>query len=402
MALVGSYFNIINQRLGAGYTVTVEYDVNNTETGTIEPFDVQFYLSDNPWISANDLLLKTDTVEQLDDDNFTTKINLPEVGNPVWSQAGPYYLGMIVNGEENNTEQVLGVDYDEFNIDVNFSSLPDLRSDFFDVLNEPLTKGSQFFATLTLENSSPVPAQQFEVGVYLSDNNYFSTNDKLLQTLTINNIEGNSTTQRNGKLTLPAPEDPFWSDDQETYYVGVILDPNNLVAEDNEANNVNQALDLGLELEDGLFLDYDDVEITNPQPPTTPPDLSGSLFDVIQEPLNAGDEFQVRFAVDNIEAGSADAFNVDFYLSKNDTFWTPGDDLLLGTTTVDGLAGNSSTGEIVETLTLPGIEDTFWSGTATYYVGMIINGDNPINEVNLANNLNQGLFLDYDDVNIVI
>jgi len=402
VALVGSYFNIINQRLGAGYTVTVEYDVNNTETGTIEPFDVQFYLSDNPWISANDLLLKTDTVEQLDDDNFTTKINLPEVGNPVWSQAGPYYLGMIVNGEENNTEQVLGVDYDEFNIDVNFSSLPDLRSDFFDVLNEPLTKGSQFFATLTLENSSPVPAQQFEVGVYLSDNNYFSTNDKLLQTLTINNIEGNSTTQRNGKLTLPAPEDPFWSDDQETYYVGVILDPNNLVAEDNEANNVNQALDLGLELEDGLFLDYDDVEITNPQPPTTPPDLSGSLFDVIQEPLNAGDEFQVRFAVDNIEAGSADAFNVDFYLSKNDTFWTPGDDLLLGTTTVDGLAGNSSTGEIVETLTLPGIEDTFWSGTATYYVGMIINGDNPINEVNLANNLNQGLFLDYDDVNIVI
>ncbi|WP_254568931.1 Calx-beta domain-containing protein, partial [Oscillatoria sp. HE19RPO] len=88
-------------------------------------------------------------------------------------------------------------------------------------------------------------------------------------------------------------------------------------------------------------------------------DLSGEYFNVIQEPLKAGESFDSQFRIQNTEASDAGAFNVGFYLSTDSNITTS--DKFLGNHYLSGLAGNSDTGTLVKNLTLPGASDGIWS-----------------------------------------
>ena len=124
--------------------------------------------------------------------------------------------------------------------------------------------------------------------------------------------------------------------------------------------------------------------------------LKTSSFNVVQEPLDTGDSFTVDFNIQNTEAGSAGPFDVNFYISTNDIISAA--DQFLGSYTVNGLAGNSSTGTLSSTFTLPTAGSSFWNGDATYYIGMIVDEADVINETNESDNRNQGEFIDYDGV----
>ncbi|MEQ9614642.1 MAG: CARDB domain-containing protein, partial [Algiphilus sp.] len=97
-------------------------------------------------------------------------------------------------------------------------------------------------------------------------------------------------------------------------------------------------------------------------------DLSGSDFNVTPQPLDAGDSFDIDFDITNT-GSSAGAFDVSFYLSSNNTISTV--DHLLGSTTINGLAGNN-TGSFTTSLNLPGVNHSVWDlyGDDTYYIGM--------------------------------
>ncbi|MEQ8959595.1 MAG: CARDB domain-containing protein, partial [Coleofasciculus sp. C2-GNP5-27] len=140
--------------------------------------------------------------------------------------------------------------------------------------------------------------------------------------------------------------------------------------------------------------DYDDVAINN----TQLADLSGLDFDVTPEPLDAGDSFDIDFDITNT-GSSAGAFDVSFYLSSNNTISTT--DHLLGSATINGLAGNS-TGSFTTSLNLPGVNHSFWDlyGDDTYYIGMRVDSGSDVTEVNETNNSNVGFLFDYDDVAI--
>ncbi len=76
---------------------------------------------------------------------------------------------------------------------------------------------------------------QVEIGIYLSRDTNFSTSDRLLSTLVASgSIQGVSTF-----VNLPSLNDAYWNDDG-TYYIGTIVDPNNQVFETDEFNNSNQ------------------------------------------------------------------------------------------------------------------------------------------------------------------
>ncbi|NER82555.1 MAG: S8 family serine peptidase [Leptolyngbya sp. SIO1D8] len=131
------------------------------------------------------------------------------------------------------------------------------------------------------------------------------------------------------------------------------------------------------------------------------PDLFGSYFNVINEPLDTGDLFTTEFVISNSQANQSGTFEVDFYLSDNSTISTS--DFYLGRYTVTNVVGNSSTGTLTKSLRLPSREDNFWDGNAngtTFYIGMIVDADDDVDEANEANNRNNGFIDDYDDTSI--
>ena len=133
-------------------------------------------------------------------------------------------------------------------------------------------------------------------------------------------------------------------------------------------------------------------------------DLVGTAFDVVQEPLNAGDSFDASFRVKNNffnnRAANAGAFRVGFYLSTDSTVTTG--DRALGFYDVSSLNAGYEVIQIAR-LGLPGATDGFWSGgNQTYYIGMVVDSLNAVIEGNESNNANTGLGKDFDDVVITV
>ncbi|MFP4578568.1 MAG: CARDB domain-containing protein, partial [Coleofasciculus sp.] len=154
-----------------------------------------------------------------------------------------------------------------------------------------------------------------------------------------------------------------------------------------EANHHPGAVTLGIFEDLGWIINF--------QPQS---DLWGWDFNVTPEPLDAGDSFDIDFDITNT-GGSAGAFDVSFYLSSNDLITTV--DHFLGSTTINGLAGNS-TGSFTKSLNLPGVNHSFWDlyGDDTYYIGMRVDSGSDVTETNETNNSNVGFLFDYDDVAI--
>ena len=138
---------------------------------------------------------------------------------------------------------------------------------------------------------------------------------------------------------------------------------------------------------------WDDV------PPAGSVDLSGYYFDVLDEPLYAGDSFEVDFEVLNSGSQSVSTFDVGFYISTDSTIESS--DYDLGSYSISDLSANSSTGAIITNFSLPQSDEPFWSGAGEYYIGMIVDPDNTISETDEENNANQGEFLDLDPVEIL-
>ncbi len=70
--------------------------------------------------------------------------------------------------------------------------------------------------------------------------------------------------------------------------------------------------------------------------------------------------------------------------------------------TVSALNAYSATTTLSKILTLPGATDSFWSGSKTYYIGMIVDADGSISESNETNNANTGTGWDWKDTYVTI
>jgi CARDB len=279
--------------------------------------------------------------------------------------------------------------------DIIFPFKPDLSGKFFDIVQEPLKSGDSFNLNFEIKNTGLANAGGFWADFYLSSDNNISnapgSSDTLLGYQWISGLAIGSTTGLLSKnLTLPDATSPIWdSIGNGTYYVGVISDALKNVAESNESNNAST----------GWFVDYDDVFVTAFPPGV---DLSGQYFNVVQEPLNAGDNFDVNFEVKNTGSDNATGFWADFYLSADsdisNTFGSG--DVLLGYQWIPSLAGGSTTGSLTKNLYLPNASHPIWDsiGDGTYYVGMISDALGSVTETNESNNDSTAEFVDYDGV----
>ena len=380
----------------AGGTTRINFKVQNSGFIGSGTFKVGFYISKiaDP---NNRIFLDTRTFTNLNaltiSELNTIDIKLPDAGNAFWNGDTNYYIGMAIDtdnqvfesNELNNIFVGREIDYDV--ISVTGTRLSNLTGTLFDVKPEPLSAGSKFNFNFTIANLGGATNAPIEVSFYLSkDKNISALDDKFLTRTIVSTLDANSNTivmNLLNDLILPGTDDPYWTGDG-TYYVGMIIDPNNKIIESNEFDNRNV----------GLALDYDDVIINK----TQSSNLRAKSFDVNPEPLKAGSKFNFDFNIENLGSASTGTSTVSFYLSTDRNITSS--DKLLVTATIDGLKGKSSTGilNMVNDLVLPGINDPFWTGDGTYYVGMVVDSGNVVAESNELDNSNQGLTIDIDDV----
>src|SRR5438046_1290081 len=116
-------------------------------------------------------------------------------------------------------------------------------------------------------------------------------------------------------------------------------------------------------------------------------DLFGSFLDA---PAAAapGSTIDVNYEITNGGPENTPDFHVNWYLSANATI--SGSDTLLGGADL-AVAGNSSTGHLPKSLTLPAANDPFWQSISggNFYIGMLIDTTNTVDETSESNNSNR-------------
>jgi Ca2+-binding RTX toxin-like protein len=394
-AVPGAFPNLVT----AGGTARINFRVQNNGFVSSGTFAVGFYISKIGSPSSDYVYLDTRTftnLEALSISNLSTiDIKLPDAGNAFWSGIGDgdYYIGMAIDtnnqviesNESNNQSVGRLIDYDVITVS-GTQKKPNLTGKLFDVRPEPLNAGDKFNFDFDIANLGGPTGKDIEVAFYLSKDRNITTTDKFLIRTTLAALQANSSTGTRfmiDDLTLPGVGDAYWSGDG-TYFMGMIIDPDNKIIESNEFDNSNM----------GFLVDYDDVIING----TQRANLRGKSFDVKPEPLKAGSQFNFDFNIENVGGAATGAFTVSFYLS-NDRNITSADKLLT-TTTIANLNAKSSTDirKMVDDLILPGINDSYWTGDGTYYVGMVVDSTNSVLETNEFDNSNLGLTIDIDDV----
>ena len=377
--LFGSFLDVVQEPLGAGDTFDLNFAVANDEADAVPPFEVQFYLSTNEAISTNDLFLGSRTVIGLGGNTNTgtlsKSLTLPPLGDSVWSAAeDAYYVGMFIDvadeisevDESNNRNMGEFQDFDAVDIDAddpyepnrslatayNISSQEQIRLSAIDGLatqwNEDwyqidITPG---YERLTVDLTFTDSQGDINLQVVDTSGNVWATAASTTNNETLDTV-------------LPAAG---------TWYLRVY--------HGNQGNTYD--------------LLWDD---TAPRI-----DLRGSAIDIAGDTLHAGSTVSVDFTVINEKQDAVPEFDVAFYLSPDSTITTG--DYYLGSHAVSGMGGYSLGGTLTTTLTLPGANESIYSGSGTYYIGMRVDDPDVITETNEVNNSNLGLAIDVDSLTI--
>ncbi len=403
-------FDVLSDEAAVSGTVDIEFNVANISQGSSDPFSVSFFISDNDFISTNDFLLGTYEVsEGLAGGISSTGIisqtfTLPDISEEFWRFIGDgtYRIGAIVDAadevdeylEGNNSNLGVGIDTDIVFVDeVPFA---DLVSESFAVVPDfEVEAGEEVTIEFSVANHRSTAAGSFEVEVYLSNNDFISTNDLLVGTVDVSGLAGDSSTGIiQTTITLPDANDPFW--DQPIFgtpHLGILIDPDNEVTEFSQLNNNNQ----------GQGIDNEAIDLI------LEADLFGTSFNVVPEgTLISGEDFEVTYEVSNQGTVAAEFSATNFFLLSEEYFnnnsaISPEDTndpdsgliFLFGDTTSNSLdiPGRTSTGELSIELSLP--DDL---ATGTYFVGALHDQFNEIAESNEFNNSLTGEFLDFEEV----
>jgi len=128
-------------------------------------------------------------------------------------------------------------------------------------------------------------------------------------------------------------------------------------------------------------------------------DLAGTAFDV-PAAMGPGDTFTVAWDTTNEGPSHSGLFHWNFVISTDTTI---GDELdkTIGTWFTTGLGSEASWSWVYE-LTLPDEDDPWWSEDGTYYVGVVADSTELIDELDETNNAGLGIGLDYDAVAITL
>lgn len=123
-----------------------------------------------------------------------------------------------------------------------YDAKPDLIAASFDILQSNARPGNSISVQFSVMNKGQALAAASNVSFYLSTDSTITTTDRLLGTTSIPLFNGYLTSNLfNTTLTLPGFGEGIWYGNGN-YFIGMIVDSGNTIAETNESNNINQGL----------------------------------------------------------------------------------------------------------------------------------------------------------------
>ena len=318
---------------------------------------VGFYLSNDNAISSGDIFIGAVTIPGLNAGqtatmgSFTIDVDFLNLAN------GTYTIGFIVDynnlvGESNENDNN-GCSYEQKLIIQN--GKPNLVCDY---AGEVAVVGTKIdISWLRVKNDGNAKAGATRVGYYLSTDQHFTTSDYFIGSSNLPELSAYAVANVTpfsldvSGLNIPAG----------SYFVGVIIDDTNKIAESNESDN------------NTCSFSHPKVTIASPKPNLTCVNL-GELT------VNGSSVHISWSKIQNTGGSTSNSTKVGYYLST-DTHFTPSD-FLIGTAELPALLSG-------EVKTLPSFNtnlDYFGLPSGTYYVGIFIDPTYLVTESNENDN----------------
>ncbi|MEL6431542.1 MAG: CARDB domain-containing protein [Planctomycetota bacterium] len=344
----------------AGGTIDVSHVVTNVGVEASGSFRVGVYLSSDPVVTASDFLLGQRPVTGLTvgaSDSASGTVTVPTI-----VPSGVWYVGVLADDQGAVTEM------DEFNngasapatLSVSTAPLPDLVPTLFTIGQVAVDAGQPFTVNDAVLNQGPTAAQAFQVGVFLSEDAEIDpAQDVLAGTRTIAALAaGASDPAGPWAVTVPG------NTPGGTYFVGVLVDSADFVAESSESNNALVAT-AQIDVTVPPLPDLVVTAFTTPGPSTV--DADGTA------PLG------LQFDVVNTGVVPAPATTATVYLSPDAAISFS--DIALGSVDVPALDVGAGAGRTTN-LTVPG-----GIPSGSYRVGLWIDATELVPELDEGNNL---------------
>ncbi len=344
-----------------GESVTFTYSVQNYGTVAAGPSVTGIYLSTDSIITASDTLLAIDPVAEVAAGSSSAES--VSVIIPATLDTGYYYIGAIVDygnafserSETNNSSRSVA-------LTVTSPPLPDLDPSLNALTaGNTAQKGKPFTLDYKVYNYGNAAAGTSTSGIYLSTDGAITTSDTLLTTDAVAAIAAGSSSSESVSVTIPGALATG------TYYIGVIADYNNAIAERNETNNPSEKLTL--KVIDPIPCDLALVDV---------PALDGAW-------VLKGGTAVLTYRISNLVPDWSGPSVTGIYLSTDSTITTS--DALLTTDMAFTYSSGTWSSEKVNVV----IPDTIAAGK--YYIGVIADYANALAEKNEGNNASAGVVL---------
>ena len=212
-----------------GNPVFFDCSIVNQGNGLANSSSVGFYFSTNATLDAADQLLTSQYGSSLSPPYYASRSGTAAI--PANVVPGTYYILFVADfqnqvSETNETNNVTAV---------SFTVLPpgvDLVIQQEQLSSGTAVAGNPVQVSASVVNQGNTTASSSTAGFYLSTNQVFDAGDKLLNTSPGGALAATNSGYHYEYLTIPAGTVPG------NYYVLFVADPQNAVAETNEANNV--------------------------------------------------------------------------------------------------------------------------------------------------------------------
>jgi hypothetical protein len=334
---------------------TVDYYFELVNNG---PVDTMFIYQDRLILSVNDVFGDEDDVvfhtapwEYIVEANqnylFYTPVTLPdELAN------GEYYVALELDYtdviEESDETDNWRFDADKLvimgDVEVDLTPSAALATD------HSVKTGTATDVSVTVDNLGPDDIGPYTVRFYYSSDQNITTNDPLLCSVNEPGLAANTATVVDAQCMVPALNG--------NYYLGVIVDPSNVIVETNENNN--KAVDPGI-------VAISPLEV----------DLQPSMLGTGSLSVDTDDFIAYSATVTNHGIDPSPAFAISFYYSL-DANISVGDKLICQ---VNGPVLQPGASTLINTNC-----DVPLIATANYRLGAIVDPNNAIGETNEANN----------------
>ncbi|MDN4165647.1 CARDB domain-containing protein [Cytophagales bacterium LB-30] len=342
-------FAPVRTGIDAGSLVDVDFTIRNQGSQTAAFNSVSVYLSTDSILDDSDMYIKSLSTNQTvaAGGSFSSQNGVYDLRFPASLRAGAYMLWALANEERLTKESDYNNNDTLYTISIRNA---DAVAESGSINKAFLGAGESFQLSYSLKNIDTVAAlPSIGVQYYFSADSAFSEEDVWLGEEIRVGLAPTATSSVSRQLVTPS------SVGSGKKYIVVVLDEDELVAENNEDNNL-------------LFVP---IELKAP-------DLQIQDFALNPVVVDAAGSANLEFKLENAGEVASGAFSVDFYLSEDEE--VDETDLYLWNEFSSGLNADTLTNTIIRQIAVPALP------AGSYTVLAVVDADSVVQESNEANN----------------